>query len=733
MEESIPFKPRARLIPELGDQLIKNDSIAFLELVKNSYDACAKNCKIVLKNVDNVDNGCVIIEDDGWGMDYNIIKNVWMEPGTDNKQTTSHQKQNQRNQSPCNRLPLGEKGIGRFAAHKLGNEITLISKKKGKNEVYIKIDWTRFFSAKYLDEVPIKIVEREPKYFINDRSGTKIVIQKLKEPWSDELVTEIIRSINNMRSPFDSPDAFNIEYEIDNQKILEKILLWDEMKKLSLFNIRCKFRVREEKETKEKFSEISQFYYSFDPWDSMKQKISGHNFFYDYDEFMFHGGDSYDEDVNFIHDHRKLVKPGKKVIPINLENHAIGDVIFEARIFDQDAKLLKLGLQTDARKGFKEYLKINGGVRVYRDGIRVYDYGELGNDWLDLGTRRVNVPAQRISNNIIIGAVHLKMEQSSDLKEKTNREGFIENEAYVEFKDAITYILFLTERFRKRDKDRIRKIFGISSVSEPVIASINELKDNIENNVKDDKLKKELNILITKIEKDYKHVNGVLLKSAGLGLSLSVIIHEIEKVIKELNNTIKKDQDIVKIKYLSDHLTKLIQGYSVIISSYGNKNVDLKKLIDQSLFNIQYRLEAHKIIVDKNFQNFEADNKVDCSRDLVISTLMNIFDNSIYWLDYSRVSDRKIFVSISDKMKDHISIVIADNGPGFGLSPEEMIQPFVSAKPGGMGLGLHIADQVMESNEGLLLFPDKDDFSLPKEYQNGAVIALAFKIREVGK
>jgi signal transduction histidine kinase len=731
MEEFIPFKPRARLIPELGEQLIKNESIAFLELVKNSYDACAKNCNIILKNIDDTNKGCVVVQDDGFGMDYEKIKYVWMEPGTDDK--TGLSSQNQNRQSPCNRLPLGEKGIGRFAAHKLGNEITLISKKKGKKEVFLKIDWTKFFSAQYLEEVPIKIIEREPEIFLNNTTGTKIIIRKLKQPWSEELVIEIIRSINNMRSPFDSPEAFNINYEIDNKEILEKILSWDEMRKLSLFNVRCKFRVRVDEITKEKYSEISQFYYSFDPWDSMKQKISGYNFFYDYDEFMFHG-DTFGEDVKLIHNHRKLVKLGKQAIPVNLEKYAIGEVIFEAKIFDQDAKLLKLGLQTDARKGFKEYLKFNGGIRVYRDGIRVYDYGEPGNDWLDLGTRRVNVPAQRISNNIIIGAVHLKREQSSDLKEKTNREGFIENEAYQEFKDAIAYILNLTERFRRLDKNRIRKIFGISSVSEPVISSINELKNNIENNVRDEKLKKELNILTSKIEKDYKHINSVLLKSAGLGLSLSVIIHEIEKLIKELNNVIKRDQDIDKIKYLSDHLTKLIKGYSVIISSYGNKNEDLKKLIDQALFNIEYRLLAHKIITDKEYQNYKSDVKVDCSRDLVISTLMNIFDNSIYWLEYSRVSNRQIFISISDKMKDHITIIIADNGPGFGLSAEEMIQPFVSLKPGGMGLGLHIADQVMESNGGSLQFPEKGDFSIPDEYENGAVIALAFKIiREVKK
>jgi signal transduction histidine kinase len=417
-------------------------------------------------------------------------------------------------------------------------------------------------------------------------------------------------------------------------------------------------------------------------------------------------------------------------VPLHLEKYNIGDIIFEAEIFDLDSKILKLGLQTEGKKSLKEYLKVNGGVRVYRDGIRIYDYGEPGNDWLDLGTRRVNLPAKRISNNIIIGAVHLKRGQSPDLKEKTNREGFIENDAYKELKEAILNILNLAERFRRVDKTRIRKIFGTSAETEPVLSSISELKNLIEEKITDKKLKQQLITLVTNLEDKYSQINVILLKSAGLGLSLSVIIHEIEKVIKELEVAINNNAEIEKIKSLSKHLSKLIKGYSIIISSYGNRKENLGALIDQSLFNIEYRLNAHKIEVIREYLNFKNDIKIECSRDLVISTLMNIFDNSIYWLDYYKIRDRKIFISLSDKFPDSISVIIADNGKGFGLSPEEMIQPFVSMKPSGMGLGLHIASEVMEAHKGSLQFPEKGEFQIPEEFEKGAVIALVFKLQE---
>jgi len=79
------FKPRARLLLQLGDQLIKNENVAVLELVKNSYDADARNITIKMERVDNKDFGKIEIIDDGIGMDDDVIKNAWLEPGSDYK------------------------------------------------------------------------------------------------------------------------------------------------------------------------------------------------------------------------------------------------------------------------------------------------------------------------------------------------------------------------------------------------------------------------------------------------------------------------------------------------------------------------------------------------------------------------------------------------------------------------------------------------------------------------
>ena len=45
------FKPKARLLLQLGDQLIRNEKIALSELIKNSYDAGAKNVVVTMNDI----------------------------------------------------------------------------------------------------------------------------------------------------------------------------------------------------------------------------------------------------------------------------------------------------------------------------------------------------------------------------------------------------------------------------------------------------------------------------------------------------------------------------------------------------------------------------------------------------------------------------------------------------------------------------------------------------------
>jgi len=706
-ETSVRFKPRARLLLQMGDQLIKNESIALVELVKNSYDADANIVNIYMENVDEPKKGIIIIEDDGFGMSPEVVENVWLEPGADFKSVLI---KHNLSSPKYNRLPIGEKGIGRFGVHKLGETIELTTKAKGCNEVFVEIDWAQFDSYKYLDEVPIKIIERnEPLLFKNGKTGTNIVIGKLRKKWERGIAREVKRAITALASPFETNDSFIPSFDIiDKPGWFEGLLNWKDVKEYSLF----RFKVTMEG------SSIIQFEYQFTPWATMT-KLFPRNV---------------DENDSLIETFKtlKYVEGDKEGLINNLSEYKIGRIVFEGYIFDQDPFVLKMGVSD--KDGFKKYLKINGGIKVFRDKLRVYDYGEPENDWLGLDYRRFQQPAKRISNNNILGAVSLLRKDSNDLVEKTNREGFVENEAYQALRNALIQSISLVETLRDPDKRKIREIYGPTPKSSPVMSTLSEAKIYVEEKVKDSEVKKQIIKYFNKIETDFKTINENLLKAAGAGLSMSVVVHEVEKIIYEVDKVLKAEKASERVLNLVKHLSSLIDGYAEIIRKSSQTSQNIVQIIDQSLFNTEFRLHAHDIEIIKDYKKYKGSPKVKIAKNLIIGSIMNIIDNAFYWLDqrgFKAIENKesykkKIFINLIEDEK-FINLIIADNGTGFLIPTDNIVEPFVSAKPGGMGLGLHIVNEIMEAQNGRLIFPELGDFEIPDEFKKGATIVLSFK------
>ncbi|MBK9958754.1 MAG: sensor histidine kinase [Chitinophagaceae bacterium] len=706
-ETPVRFKPRARLLLQLGDQLIKNESIALVELVKNSYDADANIVNIYMENVDDPKKGVIIIEDDGYGMSADTVENVWLEPGSDFKT----KKINNLEVSPkYNRLPIGEKGIGRFGVHKLGTAIEMTTKAADSKEVFVKIDWTDFDNYKYLEDVPITIIERTvPAVFKNGKTGTNILIADLRKKWERGIAREVRRSITALASPFDVNDSFKPSFDVlDKQGWFDGLLNWKDVKDFSLFRFKITMAG----------NSITKFSYEFTPWSSMT-KLTPREITID---------DSLIANFKVL----KFSEGNNEGQIIDLAKYKIGKIIFEGYIFDQDPFVLKMGV-TD-KTGFKQYLKTNGGVKVFRDKLRVYDYGEPENDWLELDYRRFQQPAKKISNNIILSSISINRKDSEDLIEKTNREGFIVNDAYEAFRGAILHSLNIVETLRYSDKLKLREKYGPTPKSSPVMSTLGEAKRYVEEKVKEADIRTQIIKYFNKIEADYKTISENLLKAAGAGLSMSVVVHEVEKIIYEVEKVLKSEKASDRVLNLVKHLSSLIDGYAEIIRKSSQSSENLIQVIDQSLFNTEFRLNSHKIEIVKDYQAFNGKAKIKVAKNLLIGTIMNLIDNSIYWLDQRgyKASEnnekfkKKIFISIIEEEK-YLNMVIADNGTGFLIATDDITEPFVSAKPGGMGLGLHIASEIMEAQNGRLIFPEHGDYELPNEFKTGATIVLAFK------
>jgi len=699
------FKISPRVLYHFGEDLIKNEEIALFELVKNAYDACASECKIFFDyDYDKESLKKIIIFDNGQGMNKEIIENVWLVIGTDNKSVKkeiiceNHGKK-------FLRVPLGEKGIGRLSVHKLGNEIELFSKTKNDKGIKVNFDWKKIKHVDKLEDFIIKIEEIDFKCTDINEHGTKIIITDIKGEWKRRKLRKIYRSLLSLNSPFDEiSDNFKVFIESNAKKLFEGLPSLDEIKRAALYYGKCKIEN----------DKIVEFIYEFRPWDVLKKVQSRKKTINDFSETELK---------------LKKLEDGK-IKNLNLGDYKIGSVELEILIYDFDPSFINFNFSNAVieKSSLREYLNENGGIRVYRDGIRVYDYG-IEHDWLGIDLKRVGRVGGKISNNIVLGAVKLNRKESIDLKEKTNREGFVENDAYFALVDAVNFALDKIVLERNIDKNRLKELYKKHKISEPVLSDLEEVKELVEKKVKDKEIKEDIVRFLERINKQYKEVKEVLIRSANAGLNLGIVIHEIEKLIFGLSGAIKNN-DIQKVRLIAEQLEKIVQSFSVMIKSSKIKYESLSSIVKSAIDTFYFRFKDHNIELYTNYD--KVDYKAYFAKSEAISVLANLLDNAIFWLSYTKENNRKVSVFLTDQIEGYYSIVVSDNGPGFGISPEDAVKPFITAKPHsiGSGLGLHIADELMKAMKGKLLFLTENDIKFPNEViENGvtrAIVAMCF-------
>lgn len=705
------FRPRARLMLLLGDELIRDSGIAVFELVKNAYDADARHCSIRLEGVADADpeQARIVIQDDGSGMDLKTILKVWLQPGTDNRR---EQKEAGQRTPKYNRRPLGEKGVGRFAVHKLGRVVRVVTRKRNGKEYVITIDW-KDFEEGMLEDIPVRVRARKPLTFPGQEHGTRIEVSAINDlPWTRRRVRNLHRSITSICSPLGGFGRFRATLTLKPKlDWLDGLLTAREVLDRAIFRFKATLEGR-----------TMRYQYSFNPpgdMDRVDERSNVVDTFPLLGESDFEAERSEGQSIVGELELPENTPPGSRQFGtrLDLSTEEIGRVEIELYIYDLERRTLKM--TTDDPGALRDYLSTNGGVRVYRDGMRVYDFGEPGNDWLDLGSKRVNVPASRIGNNQVIGIVTLNAESSTGLIEKTNREGFVENEAYRIFREAIGSVVSQAAAERNIDKDRIRIAYSTTKAKEPVLDDLEELRDEL----KSRKLEKELGPIVDRVVVQYRGVTDKLLTAAGAGLNLAVVLHQVDKDIRYLRIAIEKDAKKADLERIAGRLANMTDSLSWLLRDSPNATQKASVFVHHAIDAWKFRYETHKVNVINGFSRDSKDFEFHGSRRLILTCLMNLIDNSIYWLR-SRSADRTIYIGSTLELGKP-ALVVADNGPGI-LDPSDMlVQAFFTRKQSGMGLGLHIADEIMKQHGGRLVFPEEGQVSLPKGL-DGAVVALQF-------
>ena len=604
------FRPRARILQLLGDELIGSPRLAVFELVKNAYDADAETVRVVLNNIERSD-ASIVVEDDGDGMTLETIRDIWLVPGHDHRARQRKALKRTR----LNRLPLGEKGVGRFAAHKLGNRIELITRAKERLECVVSINWAALIRQTELSDAVVQVTTRDPVVFGGAKTGTRITISAFRESrWARGEVRRLQRQITSIASPFTSrSDRFETWLEVPGHE--DWVTDVPDVEVL-LRRAPWKFRFR------------------FD------------NGRFDW-KYWFQGvpGIGIERRTLELSEQSLLIPPERDVDELGVDqrvrrsrtrpvvadasiSEGIGPVDGRFYVFDRDRVVLnRLG----ESQLIRDYLDEHGGIRVYRDNVRVYNYGEPGDDWLGLDLRRVNAPTRNISRNIVIGAVDLSLAASAGLIEKTNREGFVENHAFGSLQRIVTGALTPLVVERKRDKDNIRRLTASGADTET--ARIRRPLQELRAVARGSNVAVEIEPLIDKVERDYDELRDAMLRAGLSGMGLAIVFHEVEHGVRALCDMIEQGagQDVVRAK--ARELARVLGGFADLLRKGKRRPYSLNNLIRRvhDINRVRFRkhdVRLHCPVLEEGALQVMSNFVFG----LALGALNNLLDNAFYWL-----------------------------------------------------------------------------------------------------
>lgn len=700
--KTVSFTPKARLIKILGEHLIKDATVGLLELVKNSYDADSTYCEIKMISL-NKSDARIIIKDNGIGMDLETFLKKWMNPATGHKEEQKQRKERTR----LGRLPLGEKGVGRFAAQQIGNKLTIISKSNNSNqELLVEIDWTKFDNNKLdLRDVEVEYRLQTPSYFTEDEdSGVILEITGLKYPWTEQSIKNIAGVLKRMKSPFKNINDFEVRLNFEDCPT--EYSLYENL-------------------------ELS------DILDKAHYKLYG----------------IVDKKGNLDFEYECNLPGQKKLLrndTINLRE--FGTVAAINENFNCGGFLINFyhyNKTLDKQSGFnKKDIDELSGVSVFRDGIRVLPYGEKGNDWLGLDNQRVQ-DTSFIGNDTIIGLVEIDQIENISLIDKANREGLIENKSYDHFVKLVFACVDLL--YKEKIKDRPKKEKKAEESKKEISDKLHGIKQNLERTTKE--ISKEnfvpdnqLIVNLTEAQEsigeiqnqfneaveDLETSNKRLFHLAGTGLAAERFTHEFSRLVSGANDALGRlknqiDTSNAKIKREVDAISGALEALRNDIRLLGpvfyikkvanEKDLDLKEVISNSLLLMENSMKKAGIKYEILGSSFNAKMREGSCMQIFV----NLLDNSVYWLSKKTETDNRIVKIIFDSPSN--SIYFTDNGPGVvSRYRDKIFEPFFSMKgETGRGLGLYIAKEILEEKKWDIILVDKESYS-------GLLEGASFKI-----
>lgn len=680
------FRTKARAVDLLGKGQIADLPTAITELWKNGYDAYADNltAEIYLQGYKGLEKPLFVMTDDGKGMSRKDIFEKWLVLGTDSKSRAKlEEEESEETLWKKPRIKAGEKGIGRLSVAFLGSPMLMLTKKIGHPLQALLFDWRLLENYNlFLDDVNIpvenidgllefqeKLEKLKEDFLSNFDKQSDIDGEPIWEESQRKLKRLIQKAVNDISLPrffvksivkdlLQSDDCHGTKFIIfdpidqiieltgtdeDNVEdidfVLSSLCGFTNQFEEKRNNVTTKMPVYEGVGNEyDLFNKVGNFFTSKD-YDLADVLIDG--------EFDGNGSFNgklilYDESINYSY-----TNPRKKDARSNYGKFPIK--LGYSQGFESESKL-----ESSAWKKINDKVLAYGGLYIYRDNFRVLPYGRTDFDFLEFEKRRTfRAATWYFSHRRMFGYIDLTREKNSQLRDKSSREGLINNSAYRAFKDdliaffkelALEYFgseakqsIFLNKKIQlkeqhiainedKKRETQEKREFSLSlnkypdrfdayqSEYEQLIKTL-EAKTNASNVLYSDiesildrlhTLDIEYKNLLPKVPKRYKPTDTQLDRLAKYENKL---IRFNETIKKDSANLMIKVQEKLEIQALKKEFIKAYQKYNGTLERHINQNrQDLTDKLDA--LKKEYSIRSKRILDELYFEKENLTNSI---------------------------------------------------------------------------------------------------------------------------
>lgn len=609
---------------------------------------------------------------------------------------------------------LGEKGIGRLSAMRLGEQLYVETAKVSDTHFnLLEIDWRIFNTVDaMLDEIDVKpsVGELKP---LPEWSGTTIVIRDLTENWFKDRVFEMgDREFSRLTDPFEDPGVRPRIAVFWNGDRVPVASMSRSLLEAAHAHVSGKYSINEGEPSLKITTDIADLGFPH-PREVRTIVLNRADL-----EGTIIGKDDHIDDLALI-----------DVGPFEFEAHWFN----RRRLPLKDAVGEKLAIRDEQEKW--------SGNLLFRDLFRVFPYGEEEDDWLELDRRALRRSGYLLNRTQFVGRTQISRITNPALLDQTNREGLrVTPEQRVlllimrfAVQDQLGQAIGEVEKQYKAQKidlgDTQKQVTRMEDRAKTALTRIRRFSPpDAEEAIADiqqtlaefSQFAAQARERIAQVEQEGRQ----MVEMAGIGLMVEVVAHELARSTESALRALEKlkDADVPdrlrgQIATLRAEMKSINKRVRVLdpMSVSGRQRTELfslNELVNDTIAAHASQFERHRITPIVHLP--EKTVRIRAVKGMIVQILENLISNSVYWLDIRGKRENfkpEIRISVGSSPP---TLVFEDNGRGVAVENQEAVfKMFFSLRDSKRrrGLGLFIARDAAEYHGGTL---DLDDYRDPQ-------------------